>query len=156
MTDGLSIVPMAGHHLNTLAELEKICFSVPWSRAALAAELGKETSFFAVAEFCGTIAGYAGMSCVMDECYINNIAVFPQFRRMGIGRALVLHLIGEAEHRSASFITLEVRASNSIAIALYKSLGFQEEGRRRGYYSLPQEDALIFTLRFSKGCTPVP
>jgi ribosomal-protein-alanine N-acetyltransferase len=156
MIDGLSIVPMAGRHLNTLAELEKICFSMPWSRAALAAELGKGTSFFAVAEFCGTAAGYAGMSCVMDECYINNIAVFPQFRRMGIGRALVLHLIGEAKRRNASFITLEVRASNSIAIALYKSLGFQEEGRRRGYYSLPQEDALIFTLRFSKGCMPVP
>lgn len=146
--DELKIVPMAERHLDRLAELERLCFTEPWTRAGLAAELEKPGAVFAVAERNGKTAGYAGMNCVLDECYVDNVAVFPQFRRKGIARALMESLIRAARKRNASFLTLEVRASNAGAIALYRSLEFCEAGRRLGFYSRPAEDALILTRRF--------
>ncbi len=147
---GLRIVPMQEHHLDALAKLEKACFSTPWTRAGLAEELENPAAVFAVAEQNGVTAGYAGMTCVLDECYVDNVAVFPQYRRRGIARALMEHLIQAAKARNSSFLTLEVRASNTGAIQLYKALGFRQEGLRRSFYRLPPEDALILTLRFSK------
>jgi N6-L-threonylcarbamoyladenine synthase len=147
----LNIVRMAERHLDALAALERICFSEPWTRAGLAAELNRAEAVFAVAELGGRTAGYAGMHCVLDECYVDNVAVFPQHRRAGIARALMRHLIGRARARRASFLTLEVRVSNAGAIALYRTLGFREAGRRRGFYRRPAEDALILTLFLSGG-----
>ncbi len=96
---GLKIVPMAERHLDALAELERVCFSSPWTRAGLAAELDNPGAVFAVAELDGETAGYAGMNCVLDECYVDNVAVFPQYRRRGVARALMDRLIGAAETR---------------------------------------------------------
>ncbi|HEX3016630.1 MAG TPA: ribosomal protein S18-alanine N-acetyltransferase [Caproicibacter sp.] len=145
---GLSIVPMAERHLDTLSELERVCFSEPWTRSGLAAELENPAAVFAVAELDGKTAGYAGMNCVLDECYIDNVAVFPEYRRMGIAQAIMRYLIDFAKENRASFVTLEVRASNSGAIALYSKLGFREMGRRPSFYRQPAEDALILTLYF--------
>lgn len=143
--DQLNIVPMEERHLDALAELERVCFSAPWTRSGLAAELQNPGAVFAVAEFSGNVAGYAGMNCVLDECYVDNVAVFPQYRRRGIARALMGSLIDAAQKRGGVFITLEARVSNVGAVALYQSLGFREAGRRPGFYSNPKEDALILT-----------
>ena len=90
-----------------------------------------------------TVAGYVGSQTVMDETDMMNIAVHPDFRRQGVARALILALIGELKKRGSRCLTLEVRASNDPARALYESLGFAHVGTRRNYYQNPKEDALI-------------
>jgi len=149
MAEKLKIVPMEEHHLDDLAALERLCFAEPWTRPCLAAELNKPGAVFAVAELDGKVAGYAGMNCVLDECYVDDVAVFPQYRRQGIALALMNGLIRAARARGAAFVTLEVRESNAPAVALYEKLGFQAAGRRRGFYRCPDEDAVIYTLYFS-------
>ncbi|QAT51052.1 ribosomal-protein-alanine N-acetyltransferase [Caproiciproducens sp. NJN-50] len=146
--DGLRLVPMAARHLDSLAELERICFAEPWTLKGLEAELSCDTAVFLVAECGGAVAGYAGMHCVCGECYVDNIAVFPRFRRGGVGRALTQGLIERARGRNAGFFSLEVRPSNAAAVALYESLGLREAGRRKNFYRSPPEDALILTLNF--------
>ncbi|WP_416200525.1 MAG: [Ribosomal protein S18]-alanine N-acetyltransferase [Thermocaproicibacter melissae] len=146
----LKIVPMEERHLDALVQLEQACFTTPWSRDGLAAELHNPGAVFAVAELNGITVGYAGMNCVLDECYVDNVAVFPQYRRRGIAHMLMQHLIAAAQERNAAFITLEARISNTGAIALYESLGFQEVGRRPGFYRNPKEDALILTKYLNK------
>lgn len=148
--DELKIVPMEAQHLDALEQLEQVCFSAPWTRDGLSAELRNPGAVFAVAELNGIPAGYAGMNCVLDECYVDNVAVFPQYRRKGIARALMQRLIEAARGRNAAFVTLEARTSNTGAILLYESLGFREAGRRPGFYSNPKEDALILTKYLNK------
>lgn len=142
---GFVIVPMQERHLDALAELERVCFSEPWSRAGLEAELTDPVSVFSVAEIDSETAGYAGMHCISGECYVDNVAVFPRFRGRGVGLALMRHLVMRAENENAEFITLEVRSSNLPAISLYEKLGFCVAGRRRDFYRRPREDALILT-----------
>lgn len=144
--EGLTVVPMEERHLDALAELERVCFSEPWTRAGLAVEFESPTAVFAVAEISGETAGYAGMHRILDECYVDNVAVFPRFRRRGAARALMKFLTARAGEKDARFLTLEVRASNAAAIALYESLGFREAGRRGDFYRAPKEDALLMTL----------
>lgn len=148
----IRICPMEERHIKELARLEALCFSAPWSEEGLGAELQSETAVFFVAEKekekKKEVLGYAGMHTVLGECYIDNIAVFPQYRGMGVGRMLTESLISWGKEHDALFITLEARSSNSAALGLYGSLGFQEVGRRKGFYSRPREDALILTLYF--------
>lgn len=145
----MKILKMTKEHAPVLAELERRCFSHPWSREALQAEAENLLGCFVVAEENGELLGYGGMHCVCGECYVANIAVFPEHRRKGAGRAVLQALEQEARRRDGEFLTLEVRASNHAAIALYTSLGFAEEGRRRDFYSDPTEDGLLMTKRFS-------
>ena len=136
--------------LDALEELEKECFSLPWTREQLQCELPDERHEFLTAELCGEVAGYVGMMCVLDEGYISNVAVSPRFRRKGIGRALVAEMLYRAECRKLSFVTLEVREHNEGAVALYSEAGFVPVGRRKNYYERPREDAIIMTLFFNK------
>lgn len=139
----ITIVPMSEAHLPTLAALEACCFSDPWSEAALREELDNPLAHFIVALCDGEIAGYLGCHHIVDEAFIANIAVFPAFRRRGVGRALV-----EAAKSDAAALyrlTLEVRASNEGAIALYRSLGFVEDGVRPHFYAHPTEDAVLYS-----------
>ena len=141
----LTIKEMTAQDIPQLAGLERLCFSTPWSENSLKAELQKEDAVFLVARQGITLAGYAGMNCVLDEGYVDNVAVHPDFRRLGIGRALVQALLSEAQNRNLAFLTLEVRPSNLAAVALYQSLGFAQVGRRKGFYSQPSEDGLMMT-----------
>ena len=144
------IVPMNADHLDEVAELERICFSTPWSRNMLAEELDNACSAFLVAEDdAGRVVGYAGLQVILDEGYITNVAVRPECRRNGIaGKLLQVFLdFGQANH--LAFLTLEVRASNYDAIALYGSRGFRSVGRRKNYYEHPKEDAIIMTKEFT-------
>ena len=136
--------------LDALEELEKECFSLPWTREQLQSELPDERHEFLAAELNDDVAGYVGMMCVLDEGYISNVAVSPRFRRQGIGRALVAEMLHRAECRKLSFVTLEVREHNEGAIALYSEAGFVPVGRRKNYYERPKEDAILMTLFFNK------
>ena len=135
--------------LGALEELEKACFSLPWTREQLRSELPDERHEFltAVSEG-GEVLGYIGIMTVLDEGYISNVAVAPEARRRGIGRALVREMLRRAGERRLSFVTLEVRAHNKSAIALYSKEGFRPVGLRRDYYERPKEDALLMTRFF--------
>ena len=98
----------------------------------------------------GETAGYLGCHLILDEGYIANVAVSPERRREGIGSLLVHGLIQRAAEKGASFLTLEVRASNQPAIALYRACGFEPVGTRPNFYEKPKEDALLMTLNFGE------
>ncbi|MBQ8852416.1 MAG: ribosomal protein S18-alanine N-acetyltransferase, partial [Oscillibacter sp.] len=143
------IVPMTADHLDEVAELERICFSTPWSRNMLAEELDNLLSAFLVALDDGDrVVGYAGVQVILDEGYITNIAVRPECRRQGVAAKLLQVFMDFAKANKLSFLTLEVRASNYDAIALYGTRGFRSVGRRKNYYEHPREDALIMTREF--------
>ena len=141
------IVPMTADHLDAVAALERICFSDPWSRQLLADELDNDLSAFLVAlDGEGEVAGYAGLQVVLDEGTVTNIAVRPDCRRRGVAGQLLEVFLNFARGNRLAFLTLEVRASNYDAIALYGSRGFRSAGRRKNYYEHPREDAVIMTL----------
>lgn len=144
------IVPMTADHLDAVAALERICFSDPWSRQLLADELDNDLSAFLVAlDDEGQVAGYAGLQVVLDEGTVTNIAVRPDCRRRGVAGQLLEVFLNFARGNRLAFLTLEVRASNYDAIALYGSRGFRSVGRRKNYYEHPREDAIIMTRDFS-------
>ena len=146
------IVPMNADHLDEVAELERICFSTPWSRNMLAEELDNALSAFLVAlDDSGRVVGYAGLQVVLDEGYITNVAVRPECRKQGIAGKLLQVFLDFAQGNHLAFLTLEVRASNYDAIALYGSRGFRSVGRRKNYYEHPTEDAVIMTKEFDYG-----
>lgn len=148
------IVPMNADHLDQVAELERICFSTPWSRNMLAEELENALSAFLVALDDGdNVVGYAGLQVILDEGSITNVAVRPDCRRQGIAGKLLQVFLDFAQGNHLAFLTLEVRASNYDAIALYGSRGFREAGRRKNYYEHPREDAIIMTKEFTDGIT---
>lgn len=132
-----------------LAELEKLCFSDPWSVSAFEYELKNPLSVWLVAVEDRLVAGYVGSQTVMDASDMMNIAVAPAFRRQGIAEKLIDMLILQLMERGSNSLTLEVRASNMPAIALYEKLGFTQVGRRPNYYRNPKEDALILRKEWS-------
>ena len=143
------IVPMTADHLDEVAELERVCFTTPWSRNMLAEELDNYLSAFLVAlDDNDKVAGYAGLQAVLDEGYITNVAVRPDCRRQGIAGKLLQVFLDFAKGNHLAFLSLEVRASNYDAIALYGSRGFRSVGRRKNYYEHPREDAIIMTKEF--------
>lgn len=142
------ISPMKKEDVFEISIIEKECFSKPWSKEAIEAELQNETAYFFIAKKLNSICGYIGMHIVIDECYIANIAVSPKWHRNGIGCALLQHAIKTAKNKNASFISLEVRKSNKAAISLYEKFGFTIRGERKNFYCDPCENALIMTKDF--------
>lgn len=132
--------------LPALAALEQACFSHPWSEKSLAGTLGSGRALFLAAEDAGEIVGYLGMEYVLDEGSITNVAVFPAHRRQGIADALIKELLRRAKALGLATVTLEVRAGNAAAIALYQKNGFVPVGRRKNYYTAPTEDAILMTV----------
>ena len=147
----IRIVPMNADHLEELERLERICFSRPWSKRMLGEELENQCAAFLVAEDeKGAVLGYAGLLVMLDEGYITNVAVFPEYRRLGVAAKIIDVYMNFAKANDLAFLTLEVRPSNEAAIALYRRFGFEEVGRRKNYYDLPKEDALILTRFFKE------
>lgn len=148
----IRVVPMTADHLDELERLERLCFSRPWSKRMLGEELENQCAAFLVAQDgrTGEVLGYAGLLVMADEGYITNVAVFPQHRRRGIAAKIIEVYMNFARANRLAFLTLEVRPSNEAAIALYRGFGFEEVGRRRNYYDLPKEDALILTRYFEE------
>lgn len=145
------LVPMTMEHIPQIAALERACFSRPWSEALLQSELWNDSAVIIVAEGeDGTVIGYAGLQTVLDEGYINNVAVREDYRRQGVADELIAAFVRFGQAKLA-FLTLEVRASNAPAIALYAKHGFAEAGRRKNYYEDPKEDAVLMTVHFNDG-----
>lgn len=141
----IRIADAAPEHIPQIGALEKLCFSLPWTEETLRAQLHSERHIFLVALDGETVAGYIGLTHVLDEGYISNIAVSPAYRRRGVGTALLTELERRAGELRLSFLTLEVRSSNAAARALYAARGFQVTGLRRNYYEKPAEDAVLMT-----------
>lgn len=139
----MDYVLMNEHHVTQVAELERQCFSAPWSENAIRSELTNPLSLWVVAVDGQTVAGYVGSQSVMGEADMMNLAVATKYRRSGVGRQLVDCLVEHLRDNKVSCITLEVRASNDPAKTLYESCGFTQVGCRPNYYSNPKEDALI-------------
>lgn len=135
--------------LPELAAIEKCCFSSPISEEMLRYMLRNERQYLiAGVDAENRVLGYAGMMTVLDEGYIENIAVHPDARRNGIGAALVQHLLDEGVERELLFLTLEVREGNAPARALYEKYGFEIVGVRKNYYEKPAENAILMTKVF--------
>ena len=141
----MEIVPMKDEHIEEIAEIEKLSFSVPWSENGLRAELTNETAHFLSAVSGKKILGYIGVHEICGEAYITNVAVLPSCRRLGIGETLIDAATHDAKERNCEFISLEVRISNNPAIELYKKEGYNIVGQRKDFYSNPTEDAYIMT-----------
>lgn len=139
----IEIIPMTAAHVASVAALEAICFGDPWSENSVASELNNPLSLWLVAVEENTVVGYVGSQTVMGETDMMNVAVHPDCRRRGIAKTLIKSLVLLLKARGSHSLTLEVRASNESAIALYAELGFAEVGRRRNYYRNPKEDAFI-------------
>lgn len=140
----IKIRPFKFDDSGAVAEIEKQCFSHPWSENALLESFDAGVLFL-VAENKNGIIGYSGLQRIAGEGYVTNIAVLPKFRGFGVGTRLTKALADYCEENSYSFITLEVRKSNAVAINIYKKLGFAEVGLRRNFYDDPKEDAVIMT-----------
>ncbi len=144
----MEIMIMTQAHVAQIAQLEKVCFSDPWSENSIASELNNRLSYWLVAIEDGKVLGYIGSQTVLGETDIMNLAVSPDARRMGIGRALLQQLMTDLKHRGNRCISLEVRESNEPAKALYASFGFAQVGLRPNYYRNPRESALILRKEY--------
>ena len=145
------IVRISREHLDTVAEIEQLCFSDPWTRESLELLLGESALGLCACES-GRVLGYVGMLCVLDEGQIINVAVHPDARRRGIARALMDELFDVCRERRIAFLSLEVRESNVAARTLYAACEFEECGVRKNFYSHPIENAIVMT-RELKGFT---
>ena len=151
MNEEIRIRPAKLDDVPALARIERDSFGSPWS----AEEITKDVTaggnvYVAVAEYGAEKAGYGEIRFVAGEAQIYNIAIAPEFRREGIGEALLRHMIAKAEDNGCELVTLEVRGGNEAAMALYTKLGFREVGRRKGYYAKGGEDAVLMDLNLRK------
>jgi ribosomal-protein-alanine N-acetyltransferase len=135
--------------LASVLEIEHLSFPNPWHESTFRGEIQHRPISFPlviVHEMLGRVIGYIIFWSIGEDVQINNIAVHPDFRRLGIGERVLRHVIAEVQVRGARLITLEVRPSNTAAMTLYKKLGFRMMGIRKGYYTLPPEDAIVLGL----------
>ena len=147
-----TICDVLPEHITQIEELERQCFSMPWSAELLKSQLrDPQHDFIAALDREGQVLGYVGMMYVLDEGYISNVAVGPAYRRQGIADALIGALCRLCEEHGLSFVSLEVRAGNTPAIGLYEKHGFTRVGLRKNYYERPREDALIMTKFWNRG-----
>jgi ribosomal-protein-alanine N-acetyltransferase len=157
-SEAISISRMTEHDLLEVVEIEEHSGLSRWGWAAYYAELqGTNRPLMLVARIARPqhhqsvqIAGYIVARIAADEMHINNVAVRPEYRRQGLGAALLKCVLEEGRRLKAATAFLEVRAGNSLAQALYKKCGFTGVGRRPGYYSTPPEDALVMSVRLKQ------
>ena len=136
------IRPMGEADLDAVLAIEAASYPHPWSREHFLHELASPHSFPVVLSDNGTVAGYLCLMVLFEEAQVLNVAVAPQQRGRGVGRQLMEYAVSEGRQRGAEFLSLEVRASNRAAIALYDKLGFTRTGIRPRYYE-GKEDAIL-------------
>ena len=127
-----------------LYDVEKECFSHPWTEAMFLGDLKSTNTIYLGAYFRDELVGYAGAWLVLGDADITNVAVIPRARRKGVAKALLLSLFSEISKNGGKTIRLEVRKSNESAKNLYKAMGFSEIAVRKNYYADNKEDALIY------------
>ena len=148
----LKIRKMGVSDIGPLANIEKQCFSRPWSAREFGHLIEQSDALYLVAEAVDDkgsrkIVGTAGMRIIGAEGDIDNVAVLPEFRNLGIAKKLINDLLDAGRKAGAEEFTLEVRVSNEPAIKVYESAGFVSEGIRPGFYEDPKEDANIMWIR---------
>lgn len=139
----IEVVPMTYEHLDDVMKIEWESFPIPWTRKSMEDELKRTMAYYFVGLVDGKVTGYGGMWHVVTEGHITNIAVAEEYRKMGVGNAIVSKILEVAEEKDMLGVTLEVRVSNTAAISLYKKHGFNMEGIRKEYYEDNREDAYI-------------
>ncbi len=133
--------------IDNVLEVEKDCFSIPWSRESFLREItNNEIALYLVAKIENKAVGYIGVWKIINEGHITNVAVHSKYRKFGIGNELVSRLLSLCREDGIDAFTLEVRKSNIVAQNLYKKYGFVESGVRKGYYQDNREDAIIMWL----------
>lgn len=145
------IEKMSEEHIAPLAQIEKLCFSTPWSENALGEEVHNPNGRFFVCVKDDVVCGYIGAHNVLGEVYITNVAVSPDYRKQGLGALLVGFLMEHSREENADFVTLEVRRSNEPARHLYSKMGFEAVGERKNFYENPKEDAILMTYTYTDG-----
>ena len=143
-------------HVQQIAALEKATFSFPWDEASILAELDNPLALWLVVVEDEKVLGYVGSQTVFEDADILNVAVLPAARRRGIAETLMTALESRLSERGAERITLEDRASNAPAIALYRKLGYAQVGLRKNYYEKPREDALILQKQIANQEEVIP
>lgn len=141
----MEITHMTPEDVHEIAELDKRCFAIPWSEQSFCDETENSLAIYFVAKKDGKCVGYAGFWNVSGEGDITNVAVLPEYRRLGVGSSLIEAVIKRAVELKLTLLTLEVRKSNIAAQDLYLKYGFEVIGERKRYYSDNGEDALIMT-----------
>jgi len=136
---------MTEQDLDAIMKIEKESFTLPWSRDSYRGELINQFANYLVCDFAGDIVGYAGAWIVFEDAHITNIAIAKSFRNKGLGTVLMQEIEKIARSKEALRIILEVRPSNTSALAMYEKLGYVQTGIREAYYSDNGEDALIMT-----------
>lgn len=132
-------------YIKQMVEIEKLCFSEPWSEKSLEEELENNFAKYSVAVSDGIVLGYVGCHIILDEGYITNVAVHPKYRRQGLGNSIIKNML--ISLCKLSFVTLEVRESNIAAINLYSNNGFVKVGKRPNFYDKPKENAILMTYK---------
>jgi len=151
----LTAAPMAEADLDQVLAIERVSFVTPWTRAAFCYEIEQNKVARCTAmKSAGRIVGYLCLWEIGHEIHITNLAVRPDFRRRGIARALLRHVMDGARQSGVELVFLEVRPTNLEALALYESFGFRVIGRRKGYYFDTGEDALVMEARLDERAEP--
>ncbi len=143
MSGAIEIRDAGPEDLVAVVDIERASFGDPWSPASFGSLLRAETTRFRIATLDGVVVGYAIASRIGDEAELANLAVDPAARRAGIGALLLGDLLASTDAAPAATVYLEVRASNAAAQTLYRGRGFAAIGRRKGYYTRPDEDAVV-------------
>ena len=139
----LRFVDLEAAHLPEIMSIEREAYPEPWTTQMFYQEIQSELSCFHVVFWGDALVGYVGFWHVGDEAHITSVTVRREYRRLGIGRLLLTHILEEAARLGLVVATLEVRESNYYARNLYRSIGFETVGRRKGYYARTKEDAII-------------
>lgn len=140
----MTVRPATPADADAIVAIERASFAIPWSEASIRRDLADNPAArVLVAEQDGRVVGYVGLWRVLDEGQVNDVAVLPEFRRRGVGRALVRGMARNARDEGMVRLSLEVRSRNDAAIALYEAEGFVREGLRKGYYADDGDDAVL-------------
>lgn len=143
MENNIIIRPMTIDDVDEVYTVEEDCFVDPWSKDSIRKELKNDLARYLVAEIDDKIVGYVGVWFVVDEGHITNVAVHSDYRGKKVGDKLVKQMVELCKENNIVAMTLEVRASNTVAQNLYRKYGFKMGGIRKEYYSDNKEDAII-------------
>lgn len=136
----------AGDDIEAICDIERACFSDPWSYESIKSELDNPFGLYAIAYDGTRVVGYIMGTVLYEDCDINNVAVLPEYRRRGVGRRMMESFLVRCRGKGAKRVLLEVRESNLAAIGLYSAFGFAVIGKRRDYYDDPREDAVLMEV----------
>ena len=139
-------VELSDEYLNSLCELENLCFSIPWTKGMFEEEIKSNMTHYIICVEDEKVIGYAGLWKVIDEGQITNVAVHPDYRRRGLAQKMLSKLINDTTKLGICSYTLEAREGNIGAISLYKKLGFVQNGLRKEYYADNKENAVLMIL----------